>query len=290
MANLPNNTDMTGASVTQGQFRAKLNDLLDYLRDILGTTGTPASARAALGLGTMATKNDVAAADLVTGAVTTAKLADGAVTTAKIGDGQVSSAKLANGAVTTAKIGDGQVASAKLADGAVTTAKIGDGQVTAAKLASGVMPLTIVGQANISSAVAQIDIAIPSSGNMFVLAITQMTLSTSAVVYMRTSTDGATFHSGNSDYSQGGAITLTSYGATAANISTPLDAWLLINPGVAGAQEFRVHGTVFAAGINGPVISPMSGSRTAVGRQAAILLFPSSGTITRATVRLLAMA
>lgn len=122
MANLPSNADMTGASVTQGQFRDRLNSVLDYLRDILGSTGTPTAARAALGLGGLATLNEVGTAQLGAGAVTAAKLADGAVATAKIVDGAVATAKLADGAVTTAKIADGAVTAAKLAAGVIPAA------------------------------------------------------------------------------------------------------------------------------------------------------------------------
>lgn len=119
MANLPANNDMTGATVTQGQFRTRLNDVLDFLRDILGSTGTPAAARSSLGLGSLATANEVSAA----------LLGAGAVTTAKLGDAQVTTAKLADGAVTAAKLGDAQVTTAKLADGAVTAAKLASGAV-----------------------------------------------------------------------------------------------------------------------------------------------------------------
>jgi microcystin-dependent protein len=119
MANLPANNDVTGATVTQGQFRTRLNDVLDFLRDILGSTGTPAAARSSLGLGSLATANEVSGA----------LLGAGAVTTAKLGDAQVTTAKLADGAVTAAKLGDAQVTTAKLADGAVTAAKLASGAV-----------------------------------------------------------------------------------------------------------------------------------------------------------------
>lgn len=147
MANLPANADMTGAGVTEGGFKARLNDLLDFLRDTLGSTGTVTAVRTALGLGAMALKADVAEADIATGAVTTAKLGDGAVTTVKLGDLQVTGAKLAAGAVGVGKIAagavqtgtmaDGAISSVKLADGAVSTVKLGDGQVSTAKLADG---------------------------------------------------------------------------------------------------------------------------------------------------------
>lgn len=175
MATLPANDDMTGAGVTQGQFKARLNDLLTFCRDVFGSSGTVAAVRTSLGLGSLATRNEVTADDIPTGAVTAAKLADGvvgtakladgavtapkiaglavgssaiaagAVTTAKIAslavgtgqiaDGAVSGIKIADGAVGSAKIGDGQIVNAKLADAAVTTAKLADRQVTAAKLA-----------------------------------------------------------------------------------------------------------------------------------------------------------
>jgi hypothetical protein len=147
MANLPANTDMTGSGVTEGGFKGKLNDLLDFLRDTLGSTGTVAAVRTALGLGAMALKADVSAGDIATGAVTTGKLADAGVTTAKLADLAVTSGKMAAGAVVVGKIAagavqtgavaDGAISGVKLADGAVTTIKLGDAQVTTAKLADG---------------------------------------------------------------------------------------------------------------------------------------------------------
>jgi microcystin-dependent protein len=85
MASLPANADMTGAGVTEGGFKAKLNDVLDFLRDTLGSTGTVASVRSALGLQAMATRANVGTADLVDASVSTAKLGDGQVTAAKLG-------------------------------------------------------------------------------------------------------------------------------------------------------------------------------------------------------------
>jgi microcystin-dependent protein len=120
MANLPPNSNFTGGSVTQGSFKTALNALLDFVRESVGSTGGAENWRTALGLGALATENEVSSG----------LLGGGAVTTAKIGDGQVTAVKLAAGAV----------GSAALADSAVTTAKIGDGQVTAAKLASGAVP------------------------------------------------------------------------------------------------------------------------------------------------------
>ena len=47
---LPPSTDFTGASVTEGQFKNSLTALRTFLADLLGTTGVPADARAALGI------------------------------------------------------------------------------------------------------------------------------------------------------------------------------------------------------------------------------------------------
>lgn len=120
MATLPPNSDFTGATVTQGSFKVALNSLLDFVRESVGSSGGAANWRNALGLGALATENEVSSG----------LLGAGAVTAAKIGDGQVTAAKLASAAV----------GSAALADAAVTTAKIGDGQVTAAKLAADAVP------------------------------------------------------------------------------------------------------------------------------------------------------
>lgn len=109
MANLPANTDMTGASVTQGQFRTRLNDVLDYLRDILGSTGTPAAARAALGLGGLAVRNDVGPAEIASAAVTEGKLAANACTTPAYLDGSITLPKLASTAQTALAVPVGTV-------------------------------------------------------------------------------------------------------------------------------------------------------------------------------------
>lgn len=84
MASLPANTDMTGSGVTEGGFKTKLNDVLDFMRDCFGSTGTVTAVRTALGLQAMAMKANVATADLVDSSVTTIKLNAGAVTQAKL--------------------------------------------------------------------------------------------------------------------------------------------------------------------------------------------------------------
>lgn len=315
MPNLPANSDMTGSSVTQGQFRARLNDVLDFLRDILGSTGTPAAARTALGLGAMATKNDVAAADIASGAVTSVKIADAAVVTAKLADGAVASAKIADGAVTSAKIADGAVTSAKIAAnavgssaiasaavtaakvaaGAIGTSAIVDGAVTAAKLASGAVPVTSAASTDIASAVSQIDLSLPSGPSLFLLLIGGLVPSAAAQLWLRTSADGTTFAAGGSDYSDNiGAGSAIRLGAVAGNLSlsanSVFDALLLISPGVSSALPFRIHGTTFGIGQDGPAISPVSGGRAANGRQVAIRLLMGSGNINRATIRLLGVA
>jgi hypothetical protein len=147
MANLPTTASMTGAGVTEGGFKAGLNDWLTFCRDVFGTTGAGTNVRAALGLGTLALKNDVAEADLATGAVTAGKLGtdavvatkiqDGAVTSGKLGASAVISGKIAANAVQTGNVSDGALTTAKLADGAVTAVKIADGVVGTAKLADG---------------------------------------------------------------------------------------------------------------------------------------------------------
>ena len=49
MTALPSKTSFTGSTVTQGQFKTALDNLNDFLSGLLGTDGTAASARAALG-------------------------------------------------------------------------------------------------------------------------------------------------------------------------------------------------------------------------------------------------
>lgn len=177
MATLPANDDMTGAGVTQGQFKARLNDLLTFCRDAFGSNGTVTAVRTALGLGNLATRNEVTADDIPTGAVTAAKLADGVVGTAKLADGAVVAAKLAGlavgsgtiaaGAVTTAKIAslavgtgqlaDGAVSGIKIADGAVSAAKIGDGQVINAKIADAAVTVGKIADRQVTAAKIALD-------------------------------------------------------------------------------------------------------------------------------------
>jgi hypothetical protein len=110
------------------------------------------TARSNLGLGALAVKATVAAADIDANAVTTAKIADGNVTTAKIADANVTTAKIADANVTAAKMASNAVETAKIADAAVTTAKITDANVTAAKLASNAVTTAKVADAAITLA------------------------------------------------------------------------------------------------------------------------------------------
>ena len=50
MSALPSKASFTGSNVTQGQFKAALDTLNDYLAGLLGADGTPGTARAALGV------------------------------------------------------------------------------------------------------------------------------------------------------------------------------------------------------------------------------------------------
>jgi hypothetical protein len=150
MANLPPNSDFTGATATQGAFKATLNSLLDFIRESVGSTGGAANWRAALGLGTRAAANEVTAGLLGAGAVTTANPGEGRVTVLELAPAPVVSAEPDAGAVTTAQIGDGRVTVLELAPApvvsaepdasAVTTAQIGEGRVASAKPPPAVPP------------------------------------------------------------------------------------------------------------------------------------------------------
>ncbi|MFZ2738103.1 MAG: hypothetical protein WBI20_02605 [Burkholderiaceae bacterium] len=50
MTALPSKASLTGTNVTQGQFKTALDTVNDYLTGLLGADGTPATARAALGV------------------------------------------------------------------------------------------------------------------------------------------------------------------------------------------------------------------------------------------------
>lgn len=323
MANLPANNDMTGTGVTQGGFRARLDDVLTFLRDILGSTGTPAAARTALGLGALATKSDVAASDIATGAVTAdkigagavtepkigagavtgAKIADGAVGTAKIAAGAVSDAllaanavteaKLAAGAVTAGKIADGAVSAAKLAANAVGTAAIADGAVTLAKLAGTAISVSVVAQADIASPVAQVDLTLPSSIAIFALEIADLRPSAlSSSLRMRVSSDGVTFATGGTDYRDGDFS--SSYMQIGSGLQPDEDhshmgRWL-IYPGAPTTPRLMVFGTLASISSSGGIQASSVGVRSAAGRQQAIRLYMSSGNINRATIRLIGVA
>ena len=50
MTAIPSKASFTGSTVTQGQFKTSLDTLNDYLTGLLGSDGTPATARTALGV------------------------------------------------------------------------------------------------------------------------------------------------------------------------------------------------------------------------------------------------
>jgi len=50
MTAIPSKASLTGSTVTQGQFKTSLDTLNDYLTGLLGSDGTPATARTALGV------------------------------------------------------------------------------------------------------------------------------------------------------------------------------------------------------------------------------------------------
>jgi hypothetical protein len=50
MAAIPSKASFTGTTVTQGQFKTALDSLNDYLTGLLGSDGTAATARTALGV------------------------------------------------------------------------------------------------------------------------------------------------------------------------------------------------------------------------------------------------
>lgn len=159
-----NNTDINSINIAEGCPPSTINnairELMAQIKNLQagssgdtipltagGTGATTASgARTNLGLGELATKDDIVSSDIPSGAVTADKLATNSVTTVKIADANVTSTKLATDSVTSDKIAAdavgaseiaaGAVGSSELATNAVTTVKITDANVTTAKLAN----------------------------------------------------------------------------------------------------------------------------------------------------------
>jgi hypothetical protein len=89
------------------------------------------------GLGTLATKSSVAAAEIDAGAVTNAKIAADAVTEAKIATDAVTSGKISANAIVADKIAANAIVADKIAAGAITAGKILAGAIEADKIAAG---------------------------------------------------------------------------------------------------------------------------------------------------------
>lgn len=90
-----------------------------------GTGATDAgTARTNLGLGSLAIKNTVAAADIDNDAITTGKLLNDAVVSSKIAASAVGTSEIAPLAVTEAKIANNAVTSSKIASGTIGASKL----------------------------------------------------------------------------------------------------------------------------------------------------------------------
>jgi hypothetical protein len=97
MANLPPKSSFTGTSVTQGQFKTALDTLNDYLTGLLGSDGTAATAKAALGV---VTPTPPTATEVVTAlGYTPYNVASAAAKLDKTGGTMTGSITLASGAV-----------------------------------------------------------------------------------------------------------------------------------------------------------------------------------------------
>jgi hypothetical protein len=149
--------------------------------------------------------------------------------------------------------------------------------------------VSVAAQADITSAVAQVDLALPSGFAMFILVVGDLRPSAQAALNLRTSNDGTTFQSGASDYTFGGTsqsfIGLT--GNIAATDAGPAVGQWTIFPGAATTPRFLVYGR--AAYSDGTTVQEAwgYGTRNAAGRQQAIRLYMSTGNINRATIRLI---
>jgi hypothetical protein len=154
--------------------------------------------------------------------------------------------------------------------------------------------VSVVAEANITSAVGQVDLALPSGPAMFILVVGDLRPSADALLRLRTSNDGITFQSGASDYSYaagntGGTASFMQLLSVEANDNAPAAAQFTIYPGAPTTPRFSIVGTVGALGGNA-ISTAYMGARNAAGRQQAIRLFMQSGNINRATIRLIGVA
>ena len=148
--------------------------------------------------------------------------------------------------------------------------------------------LRVLSVTDVASAVGQVDITLPAGWSMFQLLIGDYRPSANGNLLLRTSADGVTFASGASDYFEGGATSSISLGGAKGNDTEP-GLWACsVFPGAATNPRFTVtaHKVSDWAGAAADR-SVVGGYRQAAGRQLAIRLIPSAGTINRATIRLI---
>ena len=99
-APLPPASNFTGATISQGQFKTAISNLVAYLTCVLGTDGTAATAKSRLGLATVATSGaygDLAGRPLLTPGGDIQGSSIGAATVARLQGVAVSPAAPANG-------------------------------------------------------------------------------------------------------------------------------------------------------------------------------------------------
>lgn len=187
------------------------------------------------------------------------------------------------------------------ADATAADQAVRKGQLDAAIAALPAPTVTVSATATVTTPVGQVDLSLPSGPAMFLLHITNLRVSSAGTLWLRTSSDGITFQSGASDYTNvesgtpvsAAFITLSPF--IAASDSAAPVAQFTIDPGAATAPRFSIVGTAGSletSGIQGPAasVSAFMGGRSAAGRQQAIRLYMSSGNINRATIRLIGVA
>lgn len=190
-----------------------------------------------------------------------------------------------NGRLTIADPTTAQHAATKgYADGLDTaTRAYADAQITALNAAR------VVASADVTGATAQVDLPIPAGFGMFMLLVGDLRPSANSTLRLRTSADGTTFASGGADYYDGGSffehITLSS-NIAASDTRTITGMWT-IYPGGATTSRFSIGGVLRFSEFGTTFSYEANGGRAAVGRQQAIRLYLSTGTINRGTFRLI---